>query len=57
MIFGLWFSLKVHGLQIGAPGIIWESMVCGGSIEFGKRGQVKGPAGRVSGQVGRGTGL
>ena len=21
MMVGLWFSLKVHGLQIGAPGI------------------------------------
>ena len=22
MMFGLWFSLKVHGLQIGAPTVI-----------------------------------
>ena len=25
MMFGLWFSLKVHGLQIGAPVLVGSS--------------------------------
>ena len=39
MMFGLWFSLKVHGLQIGAPPKKWVSAtemkrVGGGSNVF-----------------------
>ena len=25
MMYGLWFSLKVHGLQIGKSAILWSS--------------------------------